>query len=251
MKKLLVLLAVALMAVPVLAEVTIQGSVDGKAVTLSYQKAEGEALRGIALVVEIENGELAGYADLAPLDTEFNAFIDYYVDNGVGAALPGEGAHPLCNPNAAGVAVLPAQVFGICMGYLDEDGDETLGEAAPGINTKLVTFTVTCLGETDAIVKVSLDGLRGGIVGDNITVNVPDDFEVATVECKSIVDPCPNKGFGDINNDGFVTAQDLSILFANWGQPASANPCADVNGDGFITAQDLSVLFANWGKPVQ
>lgn len=254
MKKFVVLLVVAMLAAPVLAEVTVGGSVAGKVVTLSYAKAEGEALRGVALVVTIENGKLESLADLAPMNTEFNAFIDYYVANAIVEPLPGVGAHPLCNPAAAGVAVLPSQEFGICMGYLDQDGDATLGEAAPGANTELVKFTVTCLGETDAIVKVSLDDLRGGIVGDNITVNVPDMTVVGTVECGPTTPACwdfPCFAKGDTNGDGRVNNVDLIALKASFNKPVGGgyNPCADFNKDGRVNNQDLIVLKANFNKP--
>jgi hypothetical protein len=252
MKKFVVLLAVALMAAPVLAVVTVGGSVDGKAITISYDKAEGEALRGVALIVEIENGKLASLADLAPMNTEFNAFIDYYVENDIVEPLPGVGAHPLCNPDAAGVADLTTmgQKFGICMGYLDQDGDETLGEAAPGLNKELVTFTVTCLDTADAIVKVSLDDLRGGIVGDNITVSVPDMTEVGTIVCGNLEPECWGYACfakGDVNGDGQLTYNgDVQALINAWNS-GTYDPCVDFNKDGVITyTGDVQVLINNW-----
>jgi hypothetical protein len=54
-------------------------------------------------------------------------------------------------------------------------------------------------------------------------------------------DPCP----ADIDGDSFVTASDLSLLLATWGDPSGG---ADINGDGFVDAADLSLLLAAWGQ---
>ena len=47
---------------------------------------------------------------------------------------------------------------------------------------------------------------------------------------------------GDVNGDGAVTAADLALVLASWGQPGAT----DLNGDGETDAQDLSMILANW-----
>jgi uncharacterized membrane protein len=47
---------------------------------------------------------------------------------------------------------------------------------------------------------------------------------------------------GDIDGDGAVDAEDLSILLANWG----GGGAADLNGDGTVDGSDLAILLANW-----
>ncbi|MAJ46349.1 MAG: hypothetical protein CBC35_03425, partial [Planctomycetes bacterium TMED75] len=49
---------------------------------------------------------------------------------------------------------------------------------------------------------------------------------------------------GDLNEDGVVGGQDLTILLAAWG---TNNPVADLNGDGNVGGQDLTILLAKWG----
>lgn len=49
---------------------------------------------------------------------------------------------------------------------------------------------------------------------------------------------CP----GDFNDDGFITAADLSTLLGAWGTPAG-----DIDGDGNTSAADLSALLGSWG----
>ncbi|MEO0476007.1 MAG: dockerin type I domain-containing protein [Planctomycetota bacterium] len=54
---------------------------------------------------------------------------------------------------------------------------------------------------------------------------------------------------GDANGDGQVTAADLVILDANFGQPGGFSD-SDFNGDGVVTAADLVILDANFGAGV-
>ena len=49
---------------------------------------------------------------------------------------------------------------------------------------------------------------------------------------------------GDFDGDGNVTAADLSIMLANWGQGGET----DLDGDGTTAAADLSLLLAGWGS---
>lgn len=49
---------------------------------------------------------------------------------------------------------------------------------------------------------------------------------------------------GDLNNDGIVNAQDLSLLLSNYG---TNNSTGDVNKDGTVNAIDLSILLSHYG----
>ncbi len=53
---------------------------------------------------------------------------------------------------------------------------------------------------------------------------------------------CASSCAGDFNDDGFVTAADLSTLLGAWGTPAG-----DIDGDGNTSASDLSTLLGAWG----
>ena len=57
--------------------------------------------------------------------------------------------------------------------------------------------------------------------------------------------PCP----GDLDGDGSVAAQDLSLLLSFWGAcPPFGEPCpADLDGNGLVDAFDMTMLAANWG----
>lgn len=56
---------------------------------------------------------------------------------------------------------------------------------------------------------------------------------------------------GDVNGDGTVNIQDLSILAANYGKTGQTLAQGDVNGDGAVNIQDLSIIASNWSKAVQ
>jgi len=58
---------------------------------------------------------------------------------------------------------------------------------------------------------------------------------------------CPPSGQGDIDGDGVVNLQDLSILLSNWGGSPS-NPSADLDSDGAVAIIDLSILLSNWTR---
>jgi poly(3-hydroxybutyrate) depolymerase len=50
---------------------------------------------------------------------------------------------------------------------------------------------------------------------------------------------------GDLNNDGTVNVQDLSILLSDYN---SSNAAADINGDGTVNILDLSALLSHFGQ---
>ena len=52
---------------------------------------------------------------------------------------------------------------------------------------------------------------------------------------------------GDVNNDGIVDRNDLAILQAGIGKPASRS-AGDLNGDGVINFSDFQILESNFGK---
>jgi hypothetical protein len=59
---------------------------------------------------------------------------------------------------------------------------------------------------------------------------------------------CPYWVLGDINGDGYVSANDVGPIINNFGKPASVWPCADVNMDGWINANDVGPIINNFGS---
>ncbi len=57
---------------------------------------------------------------------------------------------------------------------------------------------------------------------------------------------------GDLNGDGFVGIEDLSIVLENWNQAVPpGDPLADPSGDGFVGIEDINIIVGNWnaGSP--
>jgi hypothetical protein len=52
---------------------------------------------------------------------------------------------------------------------------------------------------------------------------------------------------GDVNNNGHVTIQDLSVLATNYGHTGATYAQGDLNGDGTVGIQDLSILATHYG----
>jgi len=54
---------------------------------------------------------------------------------------------------------------------------------------------------------------------------------------------------GDLNRDGFVGAEDLDVLLANWGEETAFFDVTlgDASGDGVVGQADLDLVLANWG----
>ena len=58
------------------------------------------------------------------------------------------------------------------------------------------------------------------------------------------------QAIADINADGKVDIQDLSILATYWGQEHPGEPLANLNpgGDEVVDILDLSLLASNWSE---
>ena len=71
--------------------------------------------------------------------------------------------------------------------------------------------------------------LASGSSADANGNGIPDECELAP---------------GDINGDGVVGGDDLTLVLAAFG---TANSQADIDGDGVVGGDDLAILLSNWG----
>jgi hypothetical protein len=54
---------------------------------------------------------------------------------------------------------------------------------------------------------------------------------------------------GDVNSDGIVDGEDLSIVLGYWGVcPSDLDCAADISGDGLVDGQDITVVLGYWGQ---
>ena len=76
-----------------------------------------------------------------------------------------------------------------------------------------------------------------------------DDQPIADMVSMALV---PIAAIGDIDGNGIVEFQDLSVLLAEWGpcQPGEAACVADLDGDELVGIADMLLLLGNWGDGV-
>ena len=276
MKKLMLTLAIIVIAAPAMAAISFTAVDNGDgSITISYTTTDGDLPRGIALALSTDN--TAQIDSAAAVDVAFNCNMDYLYSNPT--AILGEG-HPLALTGAAGEAVGPLDTASLSMGVLDEAG----GQAAGPATADLATVVIADNGEASVTVTIAADTLRGpasGVVGSEIASNLPIDVAVSfgEPECFPAAHPdytewlsvgspeswCnPFQCKGDANNDTFgfkdlrVDATDLTTLLNGWKQVYSGDPLVDtwISADfahdafGFknlrVDATDLTILLANW-----
>ena len=127
--------------------------------TISYTTTDGELPRGIALTISCTDGATCDPADgFVSADAAYNTYIDWAYSNLSGYEI-GDG-HPLAEMAGAGALAAPASEFSICMGVLDQDGNQAAG---PASSANLITLQ---LSGGPCEVTIDVDALRGGVVGE-------------------------------------------------------------------------------------
>ncbi len=57
--------------------------------------------------------------------------------------------------------------------------------------------------------------------------------------------------WGDLDEDGFVGADDLDIVLAEWGDSVTPGSTPDPSGDGSVGQADLDIVLNDWGQSTQ
>lgn len=60
----------------------------------------------------------------------------------------------------------------------------------------------------------------------------------------------PTALLGDVNDDGFVGGDDLSIILTNWGLSGMTRQQGDLSGDNFVGGDDYSEVLTYWGTGI-
>lgn len=108
------------------------------------------------------------------------------------------------------------------------------------IDTGEFTTFATGLGEVDDIVF----GAEGEMyISDPLAIRNPDGPALGAIYIIGLA-----RVRGDLNGDGFVGADDLTILIENWNLVVPEHDWSrgDATGDGFVGADDLSRVIENW-----
>jgi len=105
---------------------------------------------------------------------------------------------------------------------------------------------------TEALHLIDRDNFQDGQLSERFSINNAGQVLLHTSQgstfgwfMATIQDLAP----GDVTGDGFVGAEDLDILLANWGDAVGVRAASsgDLSGDGFVGQADLDILMANWG----
>jgi hypothetical protein len=247
MKKIIVALAMLLLAAPAMAVVTITCTeTDVNEVTVSFvASGEAELVRAIALDVQVNDP---------------NAWIEDI--NCVSGDYP---IHPGSISIDAGGTVTD---YGTCAGV--HDGNQMISEQgslyASGDPTPAQSgdlFILTLAGCTfnepcDVTITVTQDALRGGIVMEDAGAPssvVLNGCSVTLVPCPN-PDPCPCDG--DVDDNSTVNFSDLIAIYSEMvtqyptgdptyaydiGKPVALQ-CADLDDSGSITFSDLITIYS-------
>lgn len=174
MKKFLAILVIMALVAPAMADVTITTDNANPGEVVITLDAGSDGIVGIGLEVDVTGG---GECTAAVVSSFFDIFIDSAFDLGVGYDYPGTGTEngiPTAEQGAPGEMPLPASVFSICAGGLDDDGIGAGTEEAP------TTAVITLTGTPDAPVEIDADTLRGGIVGYNGALTITTTLPINT-----------------------------------------------------------------------
>ena len=291
MKKILATLVLLALVMPAAAvDVTVVPSAtETCAFDIMINTTGAEVVRGVAVTVSLDaatvgdatNGENGA---VVAVNSAMNCYMDYASTTPATYAL-GDG-HPLADLSAAGEPTFPASDFSVCLGVLDETGNQG------GLNTggtAEVLCTIVVSGSTT--VTIAEDTYRGGIVGDDIdTVSASSSCSVVCGPgpCITESDPvyanwvkagepeawCWRFGCkGDANNDFsgkdkagarvWVDSSDLTIFLAGWQKKDNDANMADwiaadcnmdfsgkdkTGGRVWVDSSDLTIFLAGWQK---
>jgi len=235
MKKILALVLV--MAVASFAAVTFQGvdNEDGT-VTISYNAP----IVGLALNVD---GDVS--VSNVSLPDFFDVFMDYAYEQGE-SYVYGAG-NPIALQNEAGTASLPSDSFCISAGGLEDD-EEDVVPASGNIVLTIAGYAELAAGGYDIVIDEN--SLRGGVVDYDgyVENNLPITVTITVGD-----GPAPEIALGDIDNDGWVSPDDVTALVGwlgananpEWGYWIEATPetaALDIDQDGWISPDDVTAL---------
>ena len=269
MKKLIMLLVVAAMVTPAMAVVEFDGDRVGDTITIEYNCTEGEEPRGMALLLTCSDTLLITGG--TGIDVAYNCFLDYAYSNDPYALGDGDPFADPAGPGAVDVSSGVAEVS-ICMGVLDETGNQGAG---PGVAT-VIELSVTGTGT----LTVAADTLRGpdsGVVGSELASNLPIDIGGTPPICMMDTHPdyaawvtygMPNcwcyraqcngdvDGATELGGTVNVFMGDLNIFVPSFGSMQTAEPgvCADLDhgtelgGTVNVFMNDLNIFVPAFGS---
>jgi len=238
MKKLMLVLAVALLAAPAMATVAIQ-AVDNADCSASINySSTGTLPRAFGLNITVDGGAVITGVDVTGAQP-FNIYLGTIVIAADGTVTDaGTPVAPATDPGALGG--IGTSGITVEMGSL-YDKTVSPNAAKPAASGLLIKVTV----DKACNIGIQSNSTRAGVVLEDATQVAPI-LQGAAITCAATI--CK----GDLNNDGGVDTTDLSILINRliaheadeyWYEcPGCAE---DMNNDGGADTTDLSILINN------
>ena len=251
MKKIIITLAVLLLATPAMALVTItvEAGPGPNDVTIGFTSDEdpGKLVRAIALDVQVSDANVV-IADVNCIN------VDYKI-------------HPGSIAIDAGGNVTD---YGTCAGAgLDtgtmssEQGSLYIGAANAPVEGDLFIVTLancTAVADGNVVVSVSENQLRGGVVmedaGPAASVDVSATATVTVGNCCSLPDCCTTCK-GDLDGNGWIMVPDMFMLMGKLGAAGAPytiplgdplyQDCGDMDGNKWIMVPDYFMLLGMLG----
>jgi len=247
MKKALLVLVALAIATPAMAAKVVAVDNGNSTVTIKYVKEAGDTklARAFGLNVTLNNGATFKTATAAKRGESTAANPGYGIFPGTINIVDGAVATDDDWGSPVGVqADLPSDTLaGIgSNGVTLELGSLYSGAANAPLTAAgeiaLCTLEIEANAATSTDVVITANNGRGKVVAEDAT-ELTVTFEGVTV---SFSQPC----MGDVDNDGWVTTDDLSLVVTalaatpEWYFETTAGDVRDLDGDGWITTDDLS-----------
>ena len=248
MKKMVLVLAVLLFAVPAMATVTITCTADGNEVSVWYDAtSESELVRAFAL--DIIASDDANIVKMDSFDPNYPIYPGSIVISSGSVTNSGS---PICDGNYPGDGY-PGTKGGLdTNGVTIEMGSLYVGEAnEPDANGLLCKLYV----DASCTVTIKENTIRSGVVMEDVT----DPATNLSSSCEATVGATCDACSFDLNSDTYLGPEDVSALIVllnkysdNWYYISPGDDdydvCLDANGDTYIGPEDLSKLIVELNK---
>ena len=118
----------------------------------------------------------------------------------------------------------------------------------PGVHVAFSTDHGHTWSDIQTFSTMGTPGITG--YADMVRAGLNELVLIAGIEGGTYVWPISVDLAGDVDGDGFVGGDDLSIILTNWGSPGMTREQGDLTGDGFIGGDDYSEVLTYWGTGI-
>lgn len=240
----LVLVLLALLAVPAFAEPIITATESGGVVTIGYDANGTDLVSGMGIVVTLSDGTIktGTFQDLStdywvhPTNFQYDDINDI-VTEGSPIYAGGEGSATITVEYGAlydGEANAPAESGDLFSFEIDGASGDVTVDAISSHAGGLVTESLAAYDNLTA--QVTVGGSSACFTGTAAEVALWNSYGQPSTWCN------PGWRTGDVNGDTYTTFGDVIFVFDDF-KAADATGRSDVNMDGYLTFGDIIAVF--------